>query len=259
MLSPLGTTLVALAVLTIMGSAVVLHVVVLLRRTPFSLLQTLLLGINYLMTRVLWRARVVGKFPLGDGEGGVIVSNHRCPADPTFVYLITSRIVHWMVAREYCEHPAGRWFFRATESISVGRGGVDTAATKMAIRYVAEGGLVGLFPEGKLNTTEEVLLPGRRGAAMIALKARAAVVPCYIEGSPYDGTILGCLFMPARVEIRVGPRIDLSEYFESHPDRAVLDSLTERFLSEIARLAKCPNYKPKLAGRKVVDRSAIKT
>ena len=249
MFSPEDTTLLALLVLTAMGSAVVLYAVVLLRRSPFNLLQSLLFGINYLMTRILWRARVVGKLPLADGEGGVIVSNHRCPADPSFVYLITSRTVHWMVAREYCEHPAGAWFFRATESIPVGRGGVDTTATKTAIRYVDRGGLVGLFPEGKLNTTDQVLLPGRRGAALIALKARAAVVPCYIDGAPFDGSILGCLFMPAKVEIRIGPRIDLSEYFDRDTDRQVLESLTRRFLTEIARLAGYPDYEPQLAGR----------
>ena len=249
MFSPEGTTLLALAVLTMMGSAVVLHAVVLLRRSPFNLLQSVLFGVNHLMTRILWRARVVGKLPLADGEGAVIVSNHRCPADPSFVYLVTSRKVHWMVAREYCLHPAGAWFFRATESIPVGRGGIDTAATRMAIRYVDRGGLVGLFPEGKLNTTDQVLLPGRRGAAMIALKARAAVVPCYIDGAPFDGSILGCLFMPAKVEIRIGPRIDLSDYFDRETDRQLLESLTRRFLTEIARLAGHPDYEPQLAGR----------
>ena len=206
MFSPEDTTLIALIVLTAMGSAVVLHAVALLWQSPFSLLQSLLFGLNYLMTRILWRARVVGELPLLDGEGGVIVANHRCPADPSFVYLATSRKVHWMVAREYCLHPAGAWFFRATESIPVGRGGIDTAAIKRAIRYVDRGGLVGMFPEGKLNTTDQVLLPGRLGAALVALAARAAVVPCYIDGSPYDGSILGCLLMPAKVEIRIGPR-----------------------------------------------------
>jgi 1-acyl-sn-glycerol-3-phosphate acyltransferase len=255
MFSPEGTTLIALIVLTVMGSAVVLRAVALLRHSPFNLLQSLLFGLNYLMARILWRARVVGTLPLMDGEGGVIVANHRCPADPSFLYLVTSRTIHWMVAREYCLHPAGAWFFNATESIPVSRGGIDTAATKMAIRYVDRGELVGMFPEGRLNITDQVLLPGRLGAALIALKARAAVVPCYIDGSPYDGSILGCLVMPAKVEIRIGPRIDLSEYFDRPRDREVLESLTRRFLTEIARLAGCPDYQPQLA-RRSRDRDA---
>ena len=39
------------------------------------------------------------------------------------------------------------------------------------------------------------------GAALIALKARAPVIPCYIHGAPYDDTALGCLLMPAAVRL----------------------------------------------------------
>ena len=53
----------------------------------------------------------------------------------------------------------------------------------MAIRYAQEGGLVGLFPEGRVNTTDELLLPGRPGAALIALRARVPVIPCYVQGA----------------------------------------------------------------------------
>lgn len=84
---------------------------------------------------------------------------------------------------------------------------------------------------------------------MIALKARAPVVPCYVKGSPYRGSILGCLLIPAKVEVVVGPRIDLSDYFDRGTDRAVLQELTRRFLREIAELAGCPHHEPELAGR----------
>ena len=170
MFSPEATTLIALMVLAVMGSAVVLYLVALLRRSPFNFLQSLLFGFNHLMATILWRARVVGELPLADGEGGVIVSNHRCPADPSFLYLATSRTIHWMVAREYCLHPAGAWFFRATESIPVSRGGIDTAAMKIAIRYVQRGGLVGMFPEGKLNTTGPGSLARSTGRGADCLK-----------------------------------------------------------------------------------------
>ena len=88
------------------------------------------------------------------------------------------------------------------------------AAIRTAIRLVQQGELVGVFPEGRINTTGQLLLPGRPGAAMIALKARAPVVPCYIHGAPYDGTTLGCLLMPASVRLEIGPPIDLSAYFD---------------------------------------------
>ena len=120
---------------------------------------------------------------------------------------------------------------------------------KLAIRYARDGGLVGVFLEGRINTTGQLLLPGRPGAAMIALKARVPVVPCYVSGSPYDGTSVGCLLMPAKVRLEVGQAIDLSPYSGREDDRELLEALTRRFLVEIAKLAGQRDFQPQLAGR----------
>jgi 1-acyl-sn-glycerol-3-phosphate acyltransferase len=219
------------------------------RRTRYTPGQALLMGLNYVYTRVVWRTTILGAIRLPPGQGAVIVSNHRCPLDPAFIARLVDCMVHWMVAKEYVDNPAIGWMFRLCQSIPVSRGGIDTAATKMAIRYAQSGGLVGLFPEGRINISDELLLPGRPGAALIALKARVPVIPCYIEGSPYDGTAWGCLFMPSRVRLVVGDPIDLSEYYDRAGDRDVLETLTKRFLKEIATLAKQPDFTPSLAGR----------
>jgi 1-acyl-sn-glycerol-3-phosphate acyltransferase len=118
------------------------------------------------------------------------------------------------------------------------------------MRYARQGDLVGMFPEGRVNTTNRLLLPGRPGAALVALKARVPVIPCYISGSPNDGTTLGFLFMPARTRLIVGQPIDISEYYDHDSDRGVLEQLTLRFMREIARLAGAPNYEPQLAGKR---------
>ena len=224
-------------------------IVVMMRRSPFSPIQSTLYALNYAITRVLWRVQIHGAFPIPPGQGAVIACNHRCPLDPSFIALTVPRVVHWMVAKEYCEHPAFRWLLRVCCVIPVNRGGIDTAATKAAIRLVEKGGLVGVFPEGRINTTEQTLLPGRSGAAMIALKARAPLVPCYIHGAPYDGTTIGCLFMPAFVRLEFGQPIDLSPYFNRDDTRDVLEEVTLRLLREIARLAGQPDLQPQLAGR----------
>ncbi len=220
-----------------------------LRRSPLSPAQSLLYALNYVVARVLWRAETRGRFPLPAGQGAVIVCNHRCPLDPGIIALAVPRLVHWMVAREYCQQPAFRRLLRICEVIPVNRGGTDTAATKAAIRLVEQGGLVGILPEGRINTTADLLLPGRPGAALVALKARCPVVPCYIHGAPYNGTTLGCLLMPARVRLEIGRPIDLSPYFGREGEREVLDELTLRFLRAIAELAGRPDFQPRLAGR----------
>jgi len=249
MLSAKIADILALCVLASLGGGLAGWIIVMVRRWPFSPIQSALYALNYAITRTLWRAQVHGHFPIPPGQGAVIVCNHRCPLDPSFIAITVPRAVHWMVAKEYCEHPVLGPILRTCEIIPVSRGGVDTAATKAAIRLVQNGGLVGVFPEGRINTTGQTLLPGRSGAAMIALKARVPLVPCYIHGAPYDGTAVGCLLMPASVRLKIGRPIDLSPYYDRGGQREVLAEVTHRLLQEIARLAGDADFEPRLAGR----------
>jgi 1-acyl-sn-glycerol-3-phosphate acyltransferase len=236
-------TLVALASLTF-----ALWVVA-MRRTAFTPGQAVLLTLDLPLSRVLWRAQIRGRLTIPSGQGAIVICNHRCSLDPAIIGLAADRMICWMVAREYVENPLLGWFFRIVGAIPAGRNGTDTAATKAAIRTARSGQLVGIFPEGRINDTSELLLPAHSGAVMIALKAQVPVVPCYIEGSPYDGTVWGCLFMPAKARLIVGQPIDLSAYFGREGDREVLRSLTRRVLREIAALAGLPEFEPRLAGR----------
>lgn len=219
------------------------------RRLRLGWAQSFWYGVNYLICRILWRARVDQPLPVPSDAGAVIVANHRSSVDPCFIEIATNRVVHWMVAKEYFAYPGLGRFLRLAESIPTSRGGIDTQATKMAIRYASNGGLVGIFPEGRINLTSELLLPGRSGAALIALKARVPVVPCYIEGAPYDGTALGSLLIPAKVTVQMGRPLDFSAYYGRENEREVLESVTRRILTAIAALAGRPDFEPQLARR----------
>jgi 1-acyl-sn-glycerol-3-phosphate acyltransferase len=249
MLPDHATRLLAIAVLASLAAALVILLEADRRQMGVSYAQLPIYLFNQFMTRVRWRARVDGKVDLPPGQGAVIVCNHIGPVDPAFIALACGRPVHWMVAREYCQVPLIGLALRILEVIPTGRSGIDTAATKLAIRYAQQGELVGMFPEGKLNDTKQFLLPGRAGAAMVALKARVPVVPCYIEGSPFGGQVFLFFFLSAKTRLKVGTPIDISEFYDREGDREVLKSLTRRFMREIAALGGMPDYEPELAGR----------
>ncbi len=219
------------------------------RRKGFTFPQYLVLLFGRTIARWLWRVEIVGQMPLPPRAGAVVVCNHRGPYDQAFIQVAADRTVHLMVAREYCEHPLLSWLFRSVRAIPVGRGGIDTAATKLAIRYAQSGELVGMFPEGRINTTDELLLPGRPGAALVALRARVPIVPCYITGSPMGQSVYGSLFLPAKARLVIGPLLDVSDFYDRAKDREALEQVTVRLLHEIARLAGQENYQPQLAGR----------
>src|SRR5439155_23832034 len=149
-----------------------------LTRCRLSPLQCFLWAIGYSLCKFLWRTQWSEPLTLPDDQGAVIVCNHRSSVDPFFVQTATGRKVHWMVAREFCEHPAFRWFLWTCEVIPVSRGGVDRAATKAAIRIVSRGGLVGMLPERCINMTDGFMPPVRPGAALVGLNAGSRLVPC---------------------------------------------------------------------------------
>lgn len=250
MFSDAATRQLAIVVLAALAAGLAIRVELLRRQMGVSFAQLPIYLFNLLMTRVRWRAKVEGKMAVPHGQGAVIVCNHICPVDPAFIALACDRPVHWMVAREYCQLPLVGLALRVLKVIPTGRSGVDTAATKLAMRYAERGDLVGMFPEGRINNDRQrFLLPGRAGAAMVALRARVPVVPCYIEGSPYDGTDFGFLLMTAKTRLKVGAPIDISQYYGQEGDREVLKLLTRRFMREIAALAGNADYEPTLAGK----------
>jgi 1-acyl-sn-glycerol-3-phosphate acyltransferase len=220
-----------------------------LRRSRMNPFQCLLWGVAYSLCKFLWRTRWVNELPLADDQGGIIVCNHRSSVDPFFIQAATGRKIHWLVAREFCEHPAFRWFLLACEVIPVNRGGIDTAATKSAIRIAAGGGIVGMLPEGRINMGQEFMLPARPGAALVALRARVPLVPCYLRGTPYRRYPWSPLFMPARVEVTFGEPMFLTEFFACEREEGIERSITRRAIKAIAELADQPNFEPQIAGR----------
>lgn len=190
------------------------------------------------------------ELPCAPDQGVVIISNHRSSIDPFFVQVVARRVVHWMVAADFFGPNLFGWFLRACEAIPTKRAGIDTASTKRAIRIASQGGAIGMFPEGRINLTEDFMIPVRPGAIAIALHARVPVLPVYIEGSPFGGTPISPFFMRARVKVHFGDLIDLSEYWGREHDKEIVNQLTRKCVLEIAKLAGKPDYEPQLAGKK---------
>ena len=62
-----------------------------------------------------------------------------------------------------------------------------------------------MFPEGKRNRTDEILLPLKGGAALFAIKAKVPVYPVVSDGKTK-------LFR--RTKVKIGDAIDLSEFYD---------------------------------------------
>ena len=240
----------AILFLTAAALAPLAWAVVVWRRLSYSGPQVVLYFIAWLIVRLLWRTQLPTNLQLPPGRGVVVVSNHRSSVDPFFLQMMLDRPSHWMVAKEYFAVKSLGWFLRMAEAIPTNRAGVDTAATKAAIRYAEQGDIVGMFPEGRINTTTDPLLPSRPGAVLVALRAKALILPCFIFDAPYGGTAWSPFLRAARVRVAVGRPIDVAPYADRPDVDEVLPQLTLEVLQEIAKLGGSRDFKPTLAGRK---------
>ena len=230
----------------------VLFAVWLLFRRPLSPFQWILYYYNRFLVHVLWRADLPERLPIPPGQGAVVICNHRSSVDPCFIQAVAgTRVIHWMVAQLYSESTLLGWMLNVAETIPVQREGRDVSPMKKAIRMAAAGELIGILPEGRINTPSsgQFMRKVRPGAVLVALKARVPILPCYVEGSPYHDKVWRPLFMRARARLVIGELIDLSPYYGKEREPGVVTKLTADCVKEIAKLAGQEEFEPKIAGR----------
>ncbi|MFO0870946.1 MAG: lysophospholipid acyltransferase family protein [Pirellulales bacterium] len=220
------------------------------RRTHYSFAQYILFRFAGFLVRWQWRAELPERLQIADAQGAVIICNHRSSIDPFFIQILLDRPARWMVAREYVEHWAFRWFLRTCEVIPASRTGIDTAATKHALRAASRGQIVGMLPEGRINTTEAVLLPCRPGPILVALRAQVPIIPVFIHDAPYGGTPWSPLLRRARTRVVAGDPIDLSSYYERSKEDGVVAEVALLVYHQLAQLGGYPEFEPQLAGRR---------
>ena len=141
-----------------------------------------------------------------------------------------------MVAGEYFKVPIVGALLRSFQCIPTNRGGVDTASTKQAIELAKKGSFVGMFPEGRINRTDQAWIAVRPGAALVALRARVPLVPMWIEGARMGTSVLSPLLMPAKVRVYLGSAdywgIEQLELNDGRSDRQIANDWICRVLGD---------------------------
>jgi len=172
---------------------------------------------------LLTRLKVKGRENIPDEGKVLLVANHRSYLDPPLVaYAVKKRPVFFMAKSELFETPILSTLIKHWgNAFPVKRGKPDLTALKTALEVLNKGELVCIFPEGARAPKGGFLKP-KWGAGMVALKAKAPIVPCLIEGSEAligkEGLINGI----PKVEITFGKpfTIDLEDRKENYQKAA---------------------------------------
>jgi 1-acyl-sn-glycerol-3-phosphate acyltransferase len=188
---------------------------------------------NALFARVYHQVIVRAPERLPRTGPAILVCNHTSGLDPMLVQSALRRLVVWMMAKEYYEiHPL-TMIFKAVEAIPVDRGGRDMTATRAALRALADGRILGIFPEGKIEPTRD-LLPFQSGVALMAIKSKVPVYPVYLDGSQRGKEMAEAYLFRNQVVLAFGPEV---QFERASTSREALDAAT-RSIEEAVRALK---------------------
>jgi 1-acyl-sn-glycerol-3-phosphate acyltransferase len=197
-----------------------------------ALRVSVLQAVNRLFGRAYHRLEVLSPCTIPARGPAILVCNHTSGLDPQLIQSTCKRLITWMMAKEYYETPVIKKILDTVGVIPVTRSGRDMAATRAAMRALESGQVLGIFPEGKIEPTRE-LLPFQTGVALLAMKTDAPVVPAYLDGTQRRSEMLQGLIRPQRARLIYGQPM---QFDRSQASREGLEAATDRIQQAIATL-----------------------
>ena len=163
---------------------------------------------TYHHTTVRSQCRLPAKGP------AILVCNHTSSIDPILLQARSPRLIRWMMAGEYFERQPMRWVFERVGVILVNRGHRDMASIRTAMRVLAAGYVLGVFPEGRIETSPEII-PFQSGIGLLAMKTRASVYTAYLDGTQRGREMIEAFYHRSEISISFGGAVNLSDLKDS--------------------------------------------
>jgi 1-acyl-sn-glycerol-3-phosphate acyltransferase len=179
------------------------------------------------------RLEVHGEANVPIAGPAILAANHRSMWDIPIHVVASPRPVMFMAKWELFGDPFRRWMWHTLGGFAVRRDIADVRAIDTALALLERGDIVGVYPEGTRSKTGE-MLPFLRGAAWLALRTGAPLVPCGLRGTGVEGAAQHLRRKRVRVAFGKAIRVDPEPTATARREKA--ESLTEELLEEIRAL-----------------------
>ena len=146
--------------------------------------EYLLRFIAFIVTRCVYRFKVLGDEHLPSSGAAIIASNHVSFIDAVVLMAASPRPIRFVMDHRIFQVPLLGWLFRLAKAIPIASQKEDPAAYAAAFeaadRVLAEGDLLGIFPEGGITRDGE-LQPFKGGIMKILERRPVPVVPVALQ------------------------------------------------------------------------------
>ncbi len=194
--------------------------------------------------RLLYRPWVEGLDNVPPTGAAIFASNHLSFSDSVFLPLMVPRRITFLAKQEYFTGRGVKGRFTRMFMAGIGQVPLDRTsgtAAKAALgtgkRILAEGKLLGIYPEGT-RSPDGRLYRGKTGVARMALEAGVPVIPVAMINTDKIQPI-GRRFprLRPRPGVRIGRPLDFSRYEGLTGDRFVERSMTDEIMYELMTLS----------------------
>lgn len=144
----------------------------------YRVIRTLL----YPIFLLVYRPEFEGRNNIPKSGSVILAGNHTNNLDAAIMLAGPTRVVHMLAKKELFKSKISNAFFRSMGCIPVDRKIHDENAKSEAIEVLKNNEVIGIFPEGTVNRTNDIILPFKYGAVSFAKKTGAYIIPFTITG-----------------------------------------------------------------------------
>lgn len=131
--------------------------------------------------KLLFRPTVIGIENIPKEGKILLAGNHTKWLDPVMLVSMVNRQVHFLAKQELFEGKT-KFIAKGMGCIPVNRKIHDKNALETAYKYLENGLCVGIFPEGTINRTDDIIMPFKIGAVKACKETKTKLVPFIITG-----------------------------------------------------------------------------
>ncbi|MFD3504485.1 lysophospholipid acyltransferase family protein [Streptomyces sp. NPDC058678] len=179
----------------------------------------------------LWKPRVLGAWRVPATGPVILAVNHSHVIDGPMVMGVAPRPTHFLIKKEAFIGPLDP-FLLGIGQVKVDRDTTDRRAITQALGVLADGGVLGIFPEGTRGEGDFAAL--RAGLAYFAVRGGAPIVPVAVLGSSdRPGRLAKELpALRSRVDVVFGDPFEAGDG-SGRRTRKALDEATERIQKQL--------------------------
>lgn len=167
---------------------------------------------------LVYRPIIIGRENIPKDGSVVLAGNHTNWKDPLLLISVVNRPIHFLAKIELFKGLIGA-VVKLMGCIPVDRKIHDKSALTSAVEVLNNGEVIGIFPEGTINRTKDIVMPFKIGAVKMAEETKSVIVP-FVITSKYNAG-----FRKRRIQI---------EFLKGMKISSDLDSENKKLMKSVA-------------------------